>query len=52
VDRCEEDVITVCGLYLLVEEKKRKKTKILNSEGVPSKRRGRRISHSVWTFER
>jgi hypothetical protein len=24
VDRCEEDVITVCGLYLLSEEEKQK----------------------------
>jgi len=25
MDRCEEDVIIACGLYLLVEEEKRKK---------------------------
>jgi len=25
MDRCEEDVIIACGLYLLAEEKKRKK---------------------------
>jgi len=24
MDRCEEDVIIVCGLYLLVEKEKRK----------------------------
>jgi hypothetical protein len=54
MDRCEEDVIIACGLYLLAEEEKRKKKppKILDSYGVPSKRRGRRILHSVWTFER
>jgi len=27
MDRCEEDVIIACGLYLLVEEEKRKKLK-------------------------
>ena len=27
MDRCEENVITACGLYLLVEEEKRKKQK-------------------------
>jgi hypothetical protein len=52
-DRCEEDVNIACGLYLLVEEEKLKKNpKILDSYGVPCKRRGRKISHSVWTFER
>jgi len=25
MDRCEEDVIIACGLYLLAEEEKRKK---------------------------
>jgi len=25
MDRCEEDVITTCGLYLLAEEKRKKK---------------------------
>jgi len=25
MDRCEEDLIIACGLYLLVEEEKRKK---------------------------
>jgi hypothetical protein len=28
---CEEDVIIACGLYLLAEEEKRKKSKILDS---------------------
>jgi hypothetical protein len=28
MDRCEEDVIIVCGLYLLAEEEKRKKGKL------------------------
>jgi hypothetical protein len=28
MDCCEEDVIIACGLYLLAEEEKRKKTKI------------------------
>ena len=27
MDRCEEDVIIACGLYLLLEEEKRKKEK-------------------------
>ena len=27
MDRCEEDVIVACGLYLLVEEERRKKRK-------------------------
>jgi hypothetical protein len=31
MDRGEEEVIVACGLYLLVEEEKRKKTKILDS---------------------
>jgi hypothetical protein len=31
MDRCEEDVVIACGLYLLVEEEKRKKTKTLDS---------------------
>jgi hypothetical protein len=29
--RCEEDVIIACGLYLLAEEEKRKKTKTVGS---------------------
>jgi hypothetical protein len=28
MDRCEEDVIISCGLYLLAEEEKRKKRKL------------------------
>jgi hypothetical protein len=27
MDRCEEDVIIACGLYLLADEEKRKKQK-------------------------
>jgi hypothetical protein len=28
MDRCEEDVIIACGLYLLAEEEKQKKLKL------------------------
>jgi len=28
MDRCEEDVINACGLYILSEEEKRKKNEI------------------------
>jgi hypothetical protein len=28
MDRCEEDVIIACGLYLLAEEEKKKKLKL------------------------
>jgi hypothetical protein len=54
MDRCEVDVIIACGPYLLAEEEKRKKkqTKTLDSKSVSSKRRGRRISHPVWTSEK
>jgi hypothetical protein len=31
MDRCEEDVIIACGLYLQAEEEKRKKTKTVGS---------------------
>jgi len=31
MERCEEDVFIAFGLYLQVEEEKRKKTKILDS---------------------
>jgi hypothetical protein len=48
---CCEGVTIACGIYLLAEEEKRQKTKTLNSYSVASMRRGKRISHSVWTFE-
>jgi hypothetical protein len=48
MDRCEGNVIIAFGVFL-VEEKKKTKYWI---HSVPSKRRGRRISHYVWTFER
>jgi hypothetical protein len=31
MDCCEDEVIIACGLYLLAEEEKKKKTKILDS---------------------
>jgi hypothetical protein len=31
LDRCEEDVIIACGLYLLAEEKRKKKTNTAGS---------------------
>jgi hypothetical protein len=46
MDRCEEDVIVACGLYLLAEEEMIKKKKILDSSSVSSKKRGRKFSHS------
>jgi len=48
MDPCEKDVITACGLYLLAEKKK---PKMLDSYSVSSKRRGRRISQSVWSLK-
>jgi hypothetical protein len=50
MDRCEENVIIACGLYLLVEEKPKIKRKYWIHRVFRA--RGRRISHSVWRFEK
>ena len=52
MDRCEEDVIIAFGIYLLVKEKKRKKTKYWIHKVFRAREEEGEISHFVWTFER
>jgi hypothetical protein len=35
MDRCEEDVISACGLYLLSQEDKREKRKQVRTQNLP-----------------
>jgi hypothetical protein len=51
MDRCEEDVNIACGLYLLVEEEKRKNRKYWIHK-VFSAREEEGEFQNVWTFER
>jgi hypothetical protein len=48
MDRCEEDVIIACGLYLLVEEEKRNKRKYIRC----SEQDNRKENFTIWVFER
>jgi hypothetical protein len=53
MDRCEEDVNIPCGLYLLVEEEKRKKKKLKHCiHKVFRAREEEGEFHTIWTFER
>jgi len=50
MDRCEEDVIIACGLYLLAEEEKRKNE---NTGFIRcSEQEKRKENFTLWTFER
>jgi hypothetical protein len=51
MDRCEEDVIIACGLYLLVEEEKRKKPRKYWIHKV-FRAREEEGEFTLWTFGR